>query len=102
MSGGGKDCTPCKWTPIFLYLASAGYVTYHQKSFGRIPSLIVSTGCILLAGHHFQKNILAREIEKLDQKERDKKYAEEYDGRHNGEYDGRHNGEYDGKHDREE
>ena len=53
-----KDCWPCKLTPFALYLAAFGYTHYQRASLGKWPYLFLSTGCLLLAGHHLQKNIL--------------------------------------------
>lgn len=53
-----EDCTSCKWTPMALYLSGAGYFHYQRKRIGHWPSLILSSICLLLAGHYLSKNII--------------------------------------------
>lgn len=52
------DCVGCKWTPMALYLGGAGYFHYQRKRIGHWPSLILSSMCLLFAGHYLSKNII--------------------------------------------
>lgn len=52
------NCIGCLWTPMILYSSCAIYFHYQKKNIGHWPSLILSTTCLLLAGHYLSKNII--------------------------------------------
>ncbi len=55
-----KECSACLWTPMMLYLGAAGYFHYQKKNIGHFTSLLLSSTCLLLAGHYLNTRILTK------------------------------------------